>query len=207
MRFTLATISPVVGLLLSIGLSAQNPAQNVYTAGSAPEKLPIPGSPSTETTALVDSANAIRPYKLGESVQDFRLQNIDGRFVSLSDYPDAKGFIVVFTCNNCPCAGDYQQRLVWMTRKYAEKGYPLLAINANKADRKFGESLEDMKDRADTAGFNFPYLYDETQAVARRYGASKTPEAFVLVSDAAQKGRYRLLYSGAIDDKPSDQNK
>jgi len=94
-----------------------------------------------------------------------------------------------------------------MTRKYDPQGYPLLAINANKADRKFGESLKDMQARADTAGFNFPYLYDETQAVARRYGASKTPEAFVLVRDTSQYGMYRLLYSGAIDDKPSDQRK
>jgi len=182
-------------------------AQNVYTAGSAPQPLPGPGSPSTETAAAAnpaDSVGAIKPYKLGEAVEDFRLRNIDGRYVSMRDYSEAKGFIVVFTCNNCPCAADYQKRIIWMNRKYEPQGYPVLAINANKADRKFGESLEDMRLRADTSGFNFPYLIDETQAVARRYGASKTPEAFLVMGDPAEPGVYRLHYSGAIDDKPAD---
>jgi peroxiredoxin len=194
----------VFGLLVVIATAN---AQNVYTAGSVPPQPPGQRGPSTDATQVpspADSANAIRPYKLGEAVEDFRLQNIDGRFVSLRDYPDAKGFIVVFTCNNCPCAADYQKRLIWMNRKYEPKGYPVLAINANKADRKFGESLEDMRLRSDTSGFNFPYLIDETQAVARRYGASKTPEAFLLMGDASEPGVFRLHYSGAIDDKPAD---
>ncbi len=186
---------------------------------------------ATDAVAVEQSpleiSDSILPYAIGERIEDFRLQNIDGRYISLSDYSDAKGFIVVFTCNNCPCAQDYQQRLVWLSSKYSQDGYPVLAINASKADRKFGESLEDMAARADSAGFNFPYLIDETQGVARRFGAQKTPEVFVLVRDSeenASQGNmteqshvsaagnpsewaYRLIYSGALDNKPADMRK
>lgn len=185
-----------IGLLLStVALSAQNsfitPEQEVLLAKEA----------------VLAPADTVKYYAVGDVIEDFRLLNVDGRYISLSDYPDAKGFIVVFTCNNCPCAADYLKRMIWMSKKYGPMGYPLIAVNANKADRKFGESLEEMAVRADTSGFNFPYLIDETQSVARLYGANKTPEAFVLMRDTTLQWAYRLVYSGAIDDKPADQRK
>jgi peroxiredoxin len=184
-------------------------AQTYSTASpavpAAAEAATMPAEPAAQAVAEGAPGDSIFPYQFGDLVEDFRLQGTDGRYYSLSDYPDAKGFVVVFTCNNCPCAGDYQQRLVWMGRKLPAEGYPLLAINANKFDRQFGESLQDMAARADSAGFNFPYLIDESQAVAKRYGATKTPEAFLLVRDPDLDWGFRLIYSGAIDDKPADQ--
>ncbi len=186
----------LAGVVVFSALSAV--AQNSFTPPTQePVRALLPISP----------ADSIVPYKVGDRVEDFRLQNVDGRFVSLRDYPDAKGFVIVFTCNNCPCATDYQKRLIWMAGKYETQDFPVVAINANRADRKFGESLADMAARADTSGFNFPYLFDENQAVARRYGAIKTPEAFVVVRDEGEDWAYRLIYSGAIDDKPADQYK
>ncbi|MCK4751476.1 MAG: redoxin domain-containing protein, partial [Bacteroidales bacterium] len=67
-------------------------------------------------------------YKVGDKASDFKLENIDGKYVSLADYPDAKGFVVVFTCNGCPYAKAYQDRIIELDKKYKQKGYPVIAI-------------------------------------------------------------------------------
>ena len=129
---------------------------------------------------------------------NFSLKNIDNRFISLSDYLDTKGFIIVFTCNHCPYAIPYERRLVSLNNELSAIGFPLIAICANDPIKYPLDSFENMQKRAEEKGFNFPYLWDETQEVAKAYGAERTPHAFVLVKKS--DGSLRLSYQGAIDD-------
>ena len=140
-------------------------------------------------------------YEVGDYATDFKLENIDGNMVSLSDYKDAKGFIVIFTCNTCPYAVMYEDRIVALDKKYADKGYPVIAIMPNNTDVKPGDSMENMKQRAKEKGFTFPYLMDEGQKIYPQYGATKTPHVFVL--QKTQKGN-QVKYIGAIDDNYKD---
>ena len=91
-------------------------------------------------------------YKVGDKAEDFKLQNVDGKYVSLADFDDAKGYIVVFTCNGCPYAKAYQDRIIALDKKYKTKGYPVVAINPNDVDLKSDDSLEGMKKRAEEKG-------------------------------------------------------
>ncbi len=136
-------------------------------------------------------------YQVGEAVADFKLKNIDEKNVSLADYPDAKGFIVVFTCNHCPFAKKYEDRINLLNRKYAKAGYPVIAINPNDAAQYPDDNFENMQKRAKEKKFTFPYLYDESQATARAFGATKTPDVFVVKKE---NGKLILKYTGAIDD-------
>ncbi|GAA4959561.1 thioredoxin family protein [Algibacter aquimarinus] len=142
-------------------------------------------------------------YKIGDVAEDFSLKNIDGKMVSLADYKDAKGFIVIFTCNTCPYAVMYEDRIQALNEKYAQKGYPVIAIMPNNTDVKPGDALPEMKKRAEEKGFTFPYLIDEKQEVYPKFGATKTPHVFVL-----QKGDGLNIveYIGAIDDNYKDPN-
>ena len=115
----------------------------------------------------------------------------DGKSHSLADAKDAKAVVVVFTCNHCPVATAYQQRLIALQNDYKDKGVQVIAICVSKGS---ADDLDAMKKRAESAGFNFPYLYDPTQQVGRDYGATCTPHAFVLDKDR------KLAYVGAIDD-------
>lgn len=136
-------------------------------------------------------------YKVGDIATDFKLKNIDETMVSLSDYKDAKGFIVIFTCNTCPYAVAYEDRIVALDKKYASKGYPVIAIMPNNTKIQPKDNLEAMKDRASKKGFTFPYLIDEKQEIFPQYGATKTPEVYVL--QKTDKGN-EVKYIGAIDD-------
>ncbi|NNE33403.1 MAG: thioredoxin family protein [Winogradskyella sp.] len=140
-------------------------------------------------------------YKVGDIATDFSLENIDGSMVSLSDYKDAKGFIVIFTCNTCPYAVAYEDRIVALDKKYAPKGYPVIAIMPNDTDIKPGDNLEAMKARAKAKGFTFPYLIDKGQDIYPQYGATKTPHVYVL--QKTDKGN-EVKYIGAIDDNYKD---
>lgn len=140
-------------------------------------------------------------YKVGDIATDFSLMNIDGKKVSLSDYKDAKGFIVIFTCNTCPYAVAYEDRIVALDKKYAPKGYPVIAIMPNDTDIKPGDNMEAMKARAKAKGFTFPYLIDEDQKIYPQYGATKTPHVYVL--EKTRKGN-QVKYIGAIDDNYKD---
>src|SRR4051812_13255832 len=106
-------------------------------------------------------------YKPGSAASDFKLKNIDGKMVSLSDYQAAKGFIVTFTCNHCPYAVAYEDRIIALNNKYAAKGYPVIAINPNSVEKVPEDSYEKMQDRAKEKNFTFPYLYDESQEIAK----------------------------------------
>ena len=140
-------------------------------------------------------------YKIGDIADDFRLMNIDGKMVSLADYKNAKGYIVTFTCNTCPYAVGYEDRIIALNNKYASKGYPVIAIMPNNPDVQPGDSMEKMKERAQSKGFTFPYLMDEGQTVYPKYGATKTPHVFVL--QKTNKGNV-VKYIGAIDDNYQD---
>lgn len=142
-------------------------------------------------------------YKIGDMATDFKLENIDGTMVSLSDYKDAKGFIVVFTCNTCPYAIAYEDRIIALDKKYASKGYPVIAIMPNNTDVKPGDSMEEMKARAKAKGYTFPYLMDKGQKIYPQYGATKTPHVYVL--QKTSKGN-EVKYIGAIDDNFQDAN-
>ncbi len=140
-------------------------------------------------------------YQVGDAIEDFSLKNIDGKMVSLADYKKAKGFIVVFTCNHCPYAKMYEDRIVALDKKYKSQGYPVIAINPNDPVRQPKDSFENMKVRANEKGFTFPYLIDETQAVAARFGAKYTPHVFIVNKDGSNM---KVAYIGAIDDNYKD---
>jgi peroxiredoxin len=142
-------------------------------------------------------------YKVGDIATDFSLENIDGKMVSLSDYKEAKGFIVIFTCNTCPYAVAYEDRIIALDKKYASKGYPVIAIMPNDPDVQPGDSMEAMKTRAKAKGFTFPYLMDEGQNIYPQYGATKTPHVYLL--QKTKKGN-EVKYIGAIDDNYKDAN-
>ncbi|GGH40063.1 redoxin [Mangrovimonas yunxiaonensis] len=140
-------------------------------------------------------------YKVGDMATDFKLENIDGNTVSLSNYKDAKGFIVIFTCNTCPYAVAYEDRIIALDKKYAKKGYPVIAIMPNNTTVMPGDNMQAMQARAKAKGFTFPYLLDKDQEIYPQYGATKTPHVFVL--QKTQKGN-QVKYIGAIDDNYKD---
>jgi len=140
-------------------------------------------------------------YDIGDIATDFKLENIDGNMVSMADYPDAKGFIITFTCNTCPYAVAYEDRINDLNKKYANKGYPVIAIMPNNPETKPGDKMEAMKARAKAKGFTFPYLMDKGQKIYPQYGATKTPHIYVL--EKTQKGPI-VKYIGAIDDNYQD---
>ncbi len=138
-------------------------------------------------------------YKVGDKAADFSLKNaVDGKMVSLADYKDAKGFILTFTCNTCPYAELYEQRIIDLHNEFAPKGYPVVAINPNDVVKKPGDSLEAMKERAEEKGYPFVYLQDETQEIAHAFGATRTPHMYILDKDLT------VLYIGGIDNNPKD---
>ncbi len=135
--------------------------------------------------------------KIGEKAPDFTLVNaVDGKSYQLSkDFPEAtKGYIVTFTCNTCPFAIKYEERIIALHEKMAPKGYPVIAIQPNDPEIKPGDSMEAMKEQAEKKDYPFVYLFDEGQKVYPQYGASRTPEIFLLDKDLV------LRYHGAIDD-------
>ena len=134
-------------------------------------------------------------------VGDFKLRNVDGRSVSLKDYPDAKGFIVVFTCNHCPFAKLYPPRLNELNARYTAKGVYLIAISSTDTVVYEGDSYAKMVVKARDEHFNFPYLMDDMQVVARNFGAQKTPHAYVIWKE---HGNYVVRYNGAIDDNGAE---
>ena len=150
---------------------------------------------------FINASKPLPGYGIGDFASDFELPNINGEMVSLSDYPDAKGFIVIFTCNTCPYAKAYESRIVALDKKYATKGFPVIAINPNDLEKQPGDSMAEMEKRAKDKGFTFPYLRDDSQQVAKTFGATKTPHTYLLnkVND-----KYTVEFIGAIDDSAND---
>ena len=143
-------------------------------------------------------------YNVGDKASDFKLKNVDGNYVSLSDYKEAKGYTVIFTCNHCPYAIAYQDRIIELDKKYKELGYPVIAINSNDPEIAPDDSYDKMIIRAKEKKYTFPYLFDETQEVYRKYGAKRTPHVYLL----QKKGQDLVVqYIGAIDDNYQDASK
>jgi peroxiredoxin len=143
-------------------------------------------------------------YKVGDVATDFSLKNTDGKMVALKDYKNAKGFIVVFTCNHCPYAKAYEDRIIALDKKYSSQGYPVIAINPNNPATTPDDSYAKMQERAKEKGFTFPYLFDDGQKIYPQYGATKTPHVYVLQKSG--KGNV-VKYIGAIDDNHEDEAK
>jgi peroxiredoxin len=140
-------------------------------------------------------------YKIGDYAIDFNLKNVNDKMVSLKDYEDAKGFIVIFTCNHCPFAKAYEDRIIALDKKYSKLGYPVIAINPNNPAKQKDDSFDLMKVRAKEKGFTFPYLFDDGQKIFPQYGATKTPHVYIL--EKTSKGN-QVKYIGAIDDNYED---
>lgn len=150
-------------------------------------------------------ASSFKPeggYKVGDEAVDFKLKNVNGKDVSLADYKDAKGYIVVFTCNHCPFSVKYEDRIIALDKKYRSLGYPVIAINPNDAATHESDNFENMKKRAREKKFTFPYLQDESQTIATSYGATRTPHVYILKKEA--NGNI-VKYIGAIDDNSDDE--
>lgn len=140
-------------------------------------------------------------YDVGNQTTDFSLKNVDGEYISMSANPDNKGYILVFTCNTCPWARGYEQRIIDLHNKYAPRGYPVIAIQPNDPAISRGDSFEEMKKRANKYNYPFPYVLDKGQDITFAYGATKTPDIFLV----QRKGKdYILRYKGTIDDSPRD---
>ncbi len=164
--------------------------------------LLITGVLAVVAILFVNATDSTEGYEVGDLATDFKLPNVDGREVSLADYEDAKGFILIFTCNTCPYAKAYEQRIIDLDKNYASKGFPVIAINPNDISKTPGDSMEEMVARAKKKGYTFPYLRDDSQKTTAAYGATKTPHVYLLNKEA--EGKYRVEYIGAIDDSPRE---
>ncbi|MFN3840023.1 MAG: thioredoxin family protein [Cyclobacteriaceae bacterium] len=140
-------------------------------------------------------------YDIGDTVADFKLKNVDGKMVALSDYKNAKGVIVIFDCNTCPYSKAYNDRILALNKKYAGQGFPVVAIQPNDPTISPGDSFDEMKKLADKKGYDFPYLFDEAQVVAKAFGATNTPHVFLLKKEGNE---FKVAYIGAIDDNAKD---
>jgi len=142
-------------------------------------------------------------YQVGDEATDFKLKNVDGKMVSLSDFKSAKGFIVVFTCNHCPYAKKYEDRIIALDKMYKDKGYPVIAINPNDPAVQPQDGFAEMQTRAREKGFTFPYLVDEGQKIYPIYGATKTPHVYILKKE---NGKNIVKYIGTIDNNYENPN-
>ena len=150
------------------------------------------------------NANKIAGYDVGDYATDFSLKNVDGKMVSMADFQDAKGFIVSFTCNTCPYSVMYEQRIIDLNKKYASKGYPVIAINPNDPKQNPGDSFDKMVEIANEKNYPFPYLIDESQDVTRNFGATNTPHMYIIQKANA---KYKVVYIGTIDNNPKVSEK
>lgn len=162
---------------------------------SAPESTE--GQEAVNETSPTETEEVLlKGYKIGDEAADFNLESVDGSMISLSNYADAKGFIVIFTCNHCPYAKAYEDRIIALDAKYKSMGYPVIAISPNDPEAMPEDGFEEMKVRAAEKGFTFPYVLDEGQVLYPQYGATKTPHVFILNKE---EGKNIVRYIGAID--------
>jgi peroxiredoxin len=142
--------------------------------------------------------------KQKETILDFSLKNTDGKMISLANYKEAKGFIIVFTCNHCPFAKLYPPRLNALNSKYDSLGVPLIAISSTDTMMYEEDTYPKMIAKATDEQFNFPYLFDEMQSVAKNFKAQKTPHAFIIWKE---NEKWVIKYNGAIDDNGMEPEK
>ncbi len=140
-------------------------------------------------------------YEVGDIATDFRLLNVDGNYVSMADYEDAKGIVLIFSCNHCPYVVAYEDRMIELHNTYAPKGFPVVAVNPNDSIAEPRDSYTKMIERAEEKNFPFDYLVDADQLIYPEYGATRTPHVYLLKKEGDQ---FRVAYIGAIDDNYRD---
>jgi len=153
------------------------------------------GSILTISLLAVTAAPVYATLQPGQTAPDFKLFGVDYKYHSLARHAGAKAYVVVFTCNHCPVAKEYEDKLIDIAKTYQPKGVTFLAVNPNPADVVAEDGFPEMQERAKEKGYPYPYLYDETQEVARAYGAKVTPHIFVVAPDR------KVLYEGAVDNR------
>ena len=140
-------------------------------------------------------------YKVGDVVTNFSLKDIDGELRSLNAYQQAKGIILIFTSQHCPFAKAYEDRILALSNKFTPLGFPVIAVNSSDPAIHQDDSIEKIKDRVKSKGFQFPYLIDDNQILAKAFGASRTPQAYILMRNGS---KFTVQYLGMIDDNPQD---
>ncbi len=140
---------------------------------------------------MVKTASTMQ--RLGSQAPDFSLLNVDGRMISWADFPDAKGYLVMFICNHCPYVKHVADELARIGHDYLPQGIAVVAINSNDTTKHPDDSPEQMVHEAENRGYPFPYLFDETQEVAKAFRASCTPDFFLYNADKT------LVYRGQLD--------
>jgi peroxiredoxin len=145
--------------------------------------------------------NAVLPLGAPIPSATVRLKSVDGKPVSIRDVTGSKGTLVVFTCNHCPYAKAWEKRIAALANSYSNQGIGVILINANDPTAYPEDAFSEMQTRAKSLGLRVPYVVDDTSNVARAFGASVTPEAFLFASDG------KLAYHGTIDDNRADPDK
>ncbi|HEY1047134.1 MAG TPA: thioredoxin family protein [Bacteroidia bacterium] len=143
-------------------------------------------------------------YEPGATASTFNLKNTDGKMLNPFESMKTKGYIVIFTCNHCPFAKAYEDRIIQLDKNFKSKGYPVIAINSNDSASYPEDSYDEMVKRSKSKKYSFPYLYDQSQEVAKAYGALKTPHVYLLHMEG---GVPIVKYTGAIDDNSDDAKK
>ena len=137
---------------------------------------------------------ATKTLKIGSTMPTFNLKGVDDKTYSSESFKDKKVLIIIFSCNHCPYVQAYEGRMMAIQNDYAEKGVAVMAINSNDDSQYEEDSFQNMVNRSKEKHFNFPYLRDESQEIAKKFDASHTPEIFVF------DGKRELRYHGKIDD-------
>lgn len=157
----------------------------------------------TAAAAALAQDDAAKPLAIGAAVPmtDVKMMNVDGKSVTLAGIKGAKGTLVVFTCNHCPWAQAWTDRIVALGNEYSKKGIGVVAVNPNDPNAYDEDNYDAMVARAKERGMNFPYVVDATSDLARAFGASHTPEAFLFDKSG------KLVYHGAVDDNAREPEK
>ncbi|MGM0613011.1 MAG: thioredoxin family protein [Bacteroidota bacterium] len=145
---------------------------------------------------IATTVSAQQGLEVGDKAIEFNLLNVDGEYVSLEDYQNKKGVVVIFTCNHCPYAQAWEQRIIELHQDYAGKGYPVVAINPNDSNVVAEDSYSAMQQRAEEKNYPFPYLLDAKQNIFPAYGATKTPHVYLLENI---DNEFIVRYIGAVD--------
>ncbi|MFT5765429.1 MAG: hypothetical protein ACI8X3_002866, partial [Saprospiraceae bacterium] len=148
-------------MIFSVGIftACQTDSTNSEVAQANVNVSPSALEGNTQEAKAETVAVPLTGYTIGDVAEDFSLKNVDGKMFSLSNIPEAEGYIVVFTCNTCPYAVAYEDRIIALHEKFATDGYPVIAINPNDPDVKPGDSFDNMVVRAKEKAFAFPYVF------------------------------------------------
>jgi peroxiredoxin len=149
---------------------------------------------------VVFGADPQPPAQVGGKAPEFELFGVDYHYHSLAKYKGAKAVVLVFTCNHCPVAQAYEDKLIEIANEYQPQGIQFIAINPNAADMQPADGFPEMIQRAKEKEFPYPYVYDETQKTAVAYGAKVTPHIFVVAPDGT------IVYEGGVDNRQREPN-